>query len=76
MVVSLIVGGTRCTQRKPPAAGHQQTLSQYVVSSTHRHERDLDSQVVIDTDCTDSWKSNYHAFPTIMRSRPRRSLSL
>ena len=76
MVVSRIVGRTRCTQRKPPAAGHQQTLSQYVLSSTPRHERDSDSQVVIDIACTDSWKSNYHEFPTIMRSRLGRSLSL
>jgi hypothetical protein len=59
--VSFIVGGTRCTQRKPHSTGHLQTVSHNVVSSTPRHERDSASQVVIDTDCSDSWKSNYHA---------------
>jgi hypothetical protein len=39
---------------KTTCAGHLQTLSHNVVSSTLRHERDADSQVVIDTECTDS----------------------
>jgi hypothetical protein len=64
IVVNFIVGGTRCAQRKPTSAGHRQTLSHNVVSNTPRHERDLDSHMVIDTDCIDSWKPNYHAIKT------------
>ena len=48
-------------------ARHWQTLSHNVVSSTPRHERDLNSQltlVVIGTDCTGSCKSNYHMIMT------------
>ena len=40
-----------------------QTVSHTVVSSTPRHEWDTNSTwVVIDTDCTGSCKSNYHAY--------------
>jgi hypothetical protein len=49
---------------KTPAAGHLQNLSHNVVSSKPRHERDSDSQVVINADCTDNWKSNYHTMKT------------
>jgi hypothetical protein len=41
-------------------ASHWQTLLHNVVYSTPRHERDSNSLVVIDTDCTSSYKSNYH----------------
>jgi hypothetical protein len=37
-----------------PAASHRQTLSHNVISSTHCHEGESNSQLllVIDTDCT------------------------
>ena len=46
-------------------ASHWQTLLHNVVYSTPRHERDSNSLVVIDTDCTGSCKSNYHTITTI-----------
>ena len=51
------------THRKPPPdASHSQTWSHSVVSSTSRHDRDTNSQllVVIGTDCIGSCKFNYH----------------
>jgi hypothetical protein len=49
-----------------PVASHWQTLSHKVVSSTPRHERGSNSQilVVISTDFTGSCKSNYHTITT------------
>ena len=46
-------------------ASHWQTVLHDVVYSTPPHERDSNSLVVIDTDCTGSCKSNYHTFMTI-----------
>jgi hypothetical protein len=46
-----------------PVASHWQTLSHNVVSSTPRHDRDSNSQV-IDTDCRGWYKSNYHTIMT------------
>ena len=45
-----------------PVASHWQTLPHNVVSKTHRHEQDSNSQliVVIGTDCVGSCESNYH----------------
>jgi hypothetical protein len=49
-----------------PTASHWQILSYNVVSSTPRHERGSNSQllVVISTDCIGSYKSNYHTITT------------
>jgi hypothetical protein len=49
-----------------PAASHWQTLSHNDVSSTPHHEQGSNSPtlVVIDTDCTSSYKSNYHSIET------------
>jgi hypothetical protein len=47
VAVNFIGGGNQSTRRKAPtvpAASHWQTLSHNVVSSTPRHERDLNSQ--------------------------------
>ena len=50
-----------------PVASHWQTLLHNVVSSTPRHEQrfELTTSVMIDTDYTGSWKSNYHTITTI-----------
>ena len=55
------------TQRKQPTCRISLTnLSHNVVSNTHRHQRDSNSiLVVIDTDCTDSCKSNYQMITTM-----------
>ena len=45
----------------PPVASHWQTFSHNVVSSM-----ELTTFVVIDTDCTDSCKSNYHTMTNMM----------
>ena len=47
---------------------HWQHLSHNGVATTPRHQWDTYSQllVVIDIDCTDSWKSNYHKITTTM----------
>jgi hypothetical protein len=49
-----------------PLASHYQILSHNVISSTPRHERGLNSQllVLIGTDSTGSCKSNYHTITT------------
>jgi hypothetical protein len=49
-------------QTEVPRGNHWHTLSHNVVSSTPRHERgfELTTSVVIGTDCTGSWKSNYY----------------
>jgi hypothetical protein len=48
-----------------PAESHWQTLSHNVVSSTSRHEPDSNTSfVTIGTDCTGSYKSNYHTIMT------------
>jgi hypothetical protein len=48
------------------AASHWQTLLDNTVLSTHRHERDSNSQHnwCTGTDCTGSCKSNYHTITT------------
>jgi len=40
-----IPGENHRPTRRCPTASHRQTLSHNVVSSTHRHERDLNSQL-------------------------------
>ena len=58
MTVGFIGGGNRSIQRKPPSCHKLLTnLSHNVVSSTPRHERDSNSQVVICTDCIGSYNS-------------------
>jgi hypothetical protein len=55
------------TEVHRPVASHWQTLSQYVVSNTPRHEWGSNSQlnlVVIGTNCIGSYKSNYHTIMT------------
>ena len=49
-----------------PVASHWKTLSHNVVSSTPRHEQGLNTWilVVIGTDCTGSYKYNYHKIMT------------
>ena len=48
-----------------PAESHWQTWSHNVVSSTSRHEPDSNTSfVAIGTDCTGSYKSNYHTIMT------------
>jgi hypothetical protein len=49
-----------------PATSHWQTLSDNVISTTFRHERDSNSQLkmVIGTDWIGSCKSNYHRIMT------------
>ena len=54
--------------KKTTALSHvtDKTLSHNVVSSAPRHERvfELTALVAIGTDCTGSWKSNYHTITT------------
>ena len=53
-----------------PRENHQQTSSYNVVSSTPHHEQvfQLTTLVVIGTDCTGSYKSNYHTITTEIAS--------
>ena len=52
-------------KNRRPAASHWKTLSHNVVSSTPRHERDLNRTLeVIGIDCTGSCEYNYHAITT------------
>jgi len=64
VVVILFVEETRVPGgNHRPIASHWQTLSHNVVSSTPRLSRVQAHNiniVVIGTDCTSSWKSNYH----------------
>ena len=64
----LLVEETRVPwENQRPAASHWQTLSHNVVSSTSRHKRDSNSQLLVEigTDCTGSCKSNYHTITTM-----------
>ena len=67
MAVSFIGGRNQSTlENHRLVVSHWQTLSYNVVSSTPRHERGSNSQllVVIGTDCTGNCKSNYHTITT------------
>jgi hypothetical protein len=63
----LLVEETRVPRENhQPVACHWQTLSHNVVSSTPHHERGfkLTTSMVIGTDCTGSYKSNYPMITT------------
>ena len=63
----LLVGDTRLPgESHRPAAIHLKSLSYNSVSSTPRHDRDSNLQVVIGTDCIGGYESNYHTIPTMM----------
>jgi hypothetical protein len=67
VAVSFIGGRNQSTlENHRLVVSHWQTLSYNVVSSTPRHERGSNSQllVVIGTDCTGNCKSNYHTITT------------
>ena len=63
----LLVGDTRLPgESHRPAAIHLKSLSYNSVSSTPRHDRDSNLQVVIGTYCIGGYESNYHTIPTMM----------
>ena len=67
MEVCFIGGGNQSTQIKPTlrsATGQWQTLSHNIVSSEPWVGFELTTLMVIGTDCTGSYKSNYHTTTT------------
>ena len=68
---SFICGGNRSTWRKPPTCTCHKSLTNFITSCSNEYISswtglELTNLVLICTDCTDIWKSNYHTITTTM----------
>ena len=75
MAVSFIVGGNRCTRRKPPTCC--KSLTNFITKCCIGYTSpwtgfELTTSVVISTDCTGSCTSNYHTIKTTTAPVTRR----